>query len=676
MKLLWLSDGPTTPSGFGNVTRFVCDGLSRLGHDVHILGWQNTGEVRTWNSTHLLGTGWHPMGADVLLSHLYRVRPDYLITLADVWWMSFLTEPALAQYFRMSGTRWASYFPIDGHRLDGTLPPSWIEILRHADVRIAMARYGQITAARLGVPCDYIPHGVDTSVFRPADDPLDAKRGLGYQGRFVILSDARNQPRKLLHRLLRLFTRFAEGKPDALLHLHCDPSDAATREDRYSYRIDEDVRALGLGEKVRFTRDFSIKRGLPLDELVRIYQAADVHVLASAGEGFGLPTLQAAACGVVPVAPDYSANPELIEGHGAMIRVAEYFPDEFGIGRAFLDLNDGVAKLDALYADREALSRMSRAARAFAEPYDWARLIPAWDALLHTRLEAKEPRRLVPTPRTETYRVTSSSDAALNPTRSIAGIAPRTFSTAPTPQRSVRGRFGVPIGGIEITFQVAEMHAGAIAGHVSEDARAESGSPRLAVPIQRTERDTPGRPARGRDTGLVYLAGAPLDEGSPGAALFASLRAIFPGLRPWSRYALPAPETYVRGESVSLGPPMSFERALSRSILAIALDAEADDEELPIRCAQLGVPLIAPARNRQQVLLWPSLAIDLDDPTRFVEFMVRARHVLADQVEVADLTGAASAALERLASAGCLNVLSRDGTHAVTRPGSDLSLAT
>ena len=37
LHLLWVSDSPTTPSGFGNVTRFVCEGLAQRGHDVHVL---------------------------------------------------------------------------------------------------------------------------------------------------------------------------------------------------------------------------------------------------------------------------------------------------------------------------------------------------------------------------------------------------------------------------------------------------------------------------------------------------------------------------------------------------------------------------------------------------------------------------------------------------------------
>ena len=38
MRILWMSDSPDTPSGFGNVTRFVCAGLAKRGFAVNILG--------------------------------------------------------------------------------------------------------------------------------------------------------------------------------------------------------------------------------------------------------------------------------------------------------------------------------------------------------------------------------------------------------------------------------------------------------------------------------------------------------------------------------------------------------------------------------------------------------------------------------------------------------------
>jgi len=480
MKILWVSDSPTSPSGFGNVTRFVCSSLARAGHDVHILGWQNSAPG-TWCGTTLHGMGRHPMGADVILRVLYRVRPDVLITLADVWWMPFLTDAALMNFFEATGTRWLTYYPIDGNLPDGTLPASWISMLERADARVAMAEYGRAVTERCGLTCSYIPHGVETTIFRPAADRIDAKHRLGYDGKFVVFSDARNQPRKMLPRLLEIFRRFAADKDDVLLHLHCDPDDPAADTKEYRYRIDADVELLGLADKVRFTRDFTIKRGLPLADLVAIYQAADVHLLTSWGEGFGLPTLQSAACGVVPLGIGYTATRDLLGDHGVPIAVADSVQDQFGIARAFVDIDDAVAKLDRLYGDRRQLAARAEASVRFAAAYDWERITPMWLDLLRGEIAA--PRRRVPE----------------------------------GPATSVR----IGGGGFSVRMTMQEQRYGEMAGLVWEDASVDRGSTRLRIPIVVTERNGTSV----RDAGAVCLR-----SGSP--AIVDALRRIFPDVAP------------------------------------------------------------------------------------------------------------------------------------------------
>ena len=44
-----------------------------------------------------------------------------------------------------------------------------------------------------------------------------------------------------------------------------------------------------------------------------------------------------------------------------------YVPDQFGIRRALIDIEDAVARLDRLYRDRDLLAAKSAEARRFAE---------------------------------------------------------------------------------------------------------------------------------------------------------------------------------------------------------------------------------------------------------------------------------------------------------------------
>jgi len=45
MRLLWVSDSPSVPTGFAQVARNVCGYLSQRGWDVHVLGVQYDGSA-------------------------------------------------------------------------------------------------------------------------------------------------------------------------------------------------------------------------------------------------------------------------------------------------------------------------------------------------------------------------------------------------------------------------------------------------------------------------------------------------------------------------------------------------------------------------------------------------------------------------------------------------------
>jgi glycosyl transferase family 1 len=211
-------------------------------------------------------------------------------------------------------------------------------------------------------------------LFRPASK-ADAKRRLGYEGKFVILADARNHRRKMISRALDIISRldFPTGK--LVFHLHTNREPQEDRES-YQYDVQTDIELLKLESITRLSeRDFAP----PV--IARLYQAADVHLLTSFGEGFGLPTLQAASTGVVPIAPANSASTELVGRHGFAISCDSSSIDEFGLVRHFIDREKAVSVLHQLSDDPGLLHARSTAARRFAIAYDWDRVVHRWDSL-------------------------------------------------------------------------------------------------------------------------------------------------------------------------------------------------------------------------------------------------------------------------------------------------------
>lgn len=179
---------------------------------------------------------------------------------------------------------------------------------------------------RLGVPPVRIavtPLGVDDDWFdaAPADEPLKRKHGLPVE--YVVFVGA-GGPRKGLHGLLAAYD-------DDLPPLVIAGPGPPRRDDRV------------------------VHTGyLPEAELRRIVAGARALVLPSRDEGFGLPALEALACGVPVVCSDIPALREVTADH------AVYFP--FGEADA---LRAALHAALALPADRVA------AGRAHARTFTW-----------------------------------------------------------------------------------------------------------------------------------------------------------------------------------------------------------------------------------------------------------------------------------------------------------------
>jgi glycosyltransferase involved in cell wall biosynthesis len=596
MRILWVSDSPDSPSGFGNVTRFVCRGLALRGFDVHILGWQHRAPAewgREWEGCRVYGIASDPVGSDALLPLLVRIRPDIVITLANVWWLAYFGAPDVRRQMELIDCPWLLYFPIEGDIGSDRLPPSWIETLKAADFPVAMSHYGKRVAENCGVSCEYIPHGVELDVFSPPYDRLTAKRKVGYAGKFVILSDSRNQPRKMLPRLLDVFARFSKGRPDALLHLHTDPDDHLARSAGYSYDIRADIEYLGIGSQVRFSVGFRAKRGkgLPLEELAAYYQAADIHVLASSGEGFGLPTLQAAATGAVPIACAYSASQELTEGHGSPLPVAEWTKDGFGMRGALINIDAAVSVLAHYYENRDLLRQRGVRARQFAESYGWNAVIDQWERLLQRIGGARQRIRRVP----ET-RVQHLSD--------------------------MLSRNGVgPTAGISVSDKVVDY--GRLASSILADIQCGHSDVRIPVLPPACKVRAISVP---REAGYVGFAGS--DRG-----VFERLRRIFPSLHGWIPVEQPFSDAPPGGAAWRpLGCPAEARYDLARSILLLNVSATMPECTL-VDAALYGVPCVGSLKSSAQGMLWPDLVADDEESA-----VAKARDLLTNAARLRRLT--------------------------------------
>ena len=115
--------------------------------------------------------------------------------------------------------------------------------------------------------------------------------------------------------------------------------------------LNELVRSLRLEDRVSFTGF------VPDEDLVLLYNAAAMLVLPSKGEGFGLPVVEAMACGLPVAASDCNSLPEVLGGAGLL-----FDPD-----------SDSTVAACLLRLLREPVLRADLRARGLvrAEAYSW-----------------------------------------------------------------------------------------------------------------------------------------------------------------------------------------------------------------------------------------------------------------------------------------------------------------
>lgn len=197
-----------------------------------------------------------------------------------------------------------------------------------------------------------VPNGVDVSRFGNADGRLFRDRhGFGPDER-IVLCVSRIDYQKNQLGLVRAFARFAEARPGYRLVLLGPVGYAA-----YKQEIEREIDALGIQHKV------SLIDGLRPDDpmLASAFKAADLFVLPSVHEPFGIVILEAWAAGVPVLASRVGGIAGFVEDRKTALLVDPGCED--GLARGLCELAE----------DRTLCAELVRNAREHvAREYDWS----------------------------------------------------------------------------------------------------------------------------------------------------------------------------------------------------------------------------------------------------------------------------------------------------------------
>jgi glycosyltransferase involved in cell wall biosynthesis len=208
--------------------------------------------------------------------------------------------------------------------------------IRVADAVVAVSHSARRDLMRLHrLPADRVTvvHEAAGPGFEPIDDTrrrAEVRRRYHLPGRFFLFVGA-IEPRKNLHRLI---DAFAIARRHGIRHqLLCVGPYGWSSRDVYAH-----VDRLGLRDVVRFTGY------VPVNDLPVIYNLASVFVFPSLYEGFGLPVVEAMACGTPVVTSNSSSLAEIADGAALTVDPL----DTEAIAGAITDLARDEARCDEL----------------------------------------------------------------------------------------------------------------------------------------------------------------------------------------------------------------------------------------------------------------------------------------------------------------------------------------
>jgi len=200
-------------------------------------------------------------------------------------------------------------------------------------------------------PIEVIPNFVNCDVYKPLDDRQAARARFAKAGEKILIHLSNFRPVKRVTDVVKVFAQVAKQVPARLLLVGDGPDRSSAEWLAQSLGIQDRVAFLGKQESV--------------NELLPV---ADLMLMPSELESFGLAALEAMACRVPTIATRVGGVPELIE-------------DEV-TGRLF-PVGDTEQMADAaveLLGDPKRLAEMARAGRAFAQAkYCASRIIPLYE---------------------------------------------------------------------------------------------------------------------------------------------------------------------------------------------------------------------------------------------------------------------------------------------------------
>jgi len=213
----------------------------------------------------------------------------------------------------------------------------------------------------------YIPHAIDTTVYKKTEkfDGMPTREFMGIpEEKFLVGMVAVNKANGIVHRKayaenLLAFSMFHKKFPDSHLYIHADPAPATG-----GFDLKVLLKAVGIPPSaVTLANREMLRIGYSRENMAALYTAFDVLLATSYGEGFGVPTIEAQACGTRAIASGWAASTDLVSEDSWLVDGQAFYDEP---QKAFFQIPNMGSIVTALEEAYHAERGFSAVARKFA----------------------------------------------------------------------------------------------------------------------------------------------------------------------------------------------------------------------------------------------------------------------------------------------------------------------
>lgn len=396
-RILIIGDA-VAPTGFSRVIRSIFEPLHN-DFELHQLATRYDGRPHDYPwKLYRAAKGKSVYGYDQIIPLVEEIKPAIAFLLYDIPFQ----VPYMEELRKLTPQpKVVIYSPVES----GPIAPEILQRLQGVSRYVLYTQYGLSEIAKslervraqdshFQFPeLEVIPHGVDTHRFYPLGDDrgeiparrITARRAMKLDDEehleaFIVLNANRNMPRKRIDITMQGFAQFAKDKPaNVKLYLHM-----ATEDSGWNVLIL--AKRYGIYDRLIMTQADNSRPSFSDEQLNLLYNACDVGITTTTGEGWGMVSFEHAATRAAQIIPRHTSLAQLWAESAEFIDPVMTLTYPGNLTEAHIVTPEGVAaSLQRLYEDRDYRDSLAEAAyrNATRPELSWSSIAAQWKRLFN-----------------------------------------------------------------------------------------------------------------------------------------------------------------------------------------------------------------------------------------------------------------------------------------------------